>query len=443
MLLPRALLVPHWPMLLEDELRRHRTPMLEALALEARRFVAERPEIVVVLSGLWESSGPFHVGSGRFHRTRTDDPAFGVEARYDCTGHPELARGLIDAAHRAGVRVGPSERGVDAGVSVPLHFLAPTRGLRVVPLSTAPRPIEECRRWGTAIREVLSGRPERIGFVVGGMLSHATHDWNFRREVPQAQQLDQAVVGALRAGDWGAIGPAVDKWQAKAHPEAGLKHLEVLRGFLGADLPGEVLCYEAGPGMGAALVAFAVPEAISVAAPEALLPEPVVAAPVRRERRQYGERARNGARAAGAGRRPRPAVGRERPASARPRPGVGRERPASARPRPASGRPRPASARPRPAGRPDRPSYARPVRRERPASARSRPGAWRERPASARPPPASGRPRPAGKATGRRGTFADERAKRTGPKRGPSAGSRTPRPRGRAPASRPARRPRG
>ena len=42
MLLPRALLVPHWPPLLEDELRRHRTPMLEALGREARRFSAER-----------------------------------------------------------------------------------------------------------------------------------------------------------------------------------------------------------------------------------------------------------------------------------------------------------------------------------------------------------------------------------------------------------------
>src|SRR5262245_64725778 len=284
MLLPRALLVPHWPPLLEDELRRHRTPMLEALSKEARRFAAERPEIAVVLSARWESSGPFHVGSGRFHRTLTDDPVFGVEFRYDCAGHPELARALVEAGARAGVRVGPSERGVDGGVAVPMHFLAPSHGLRVVPLSTARRPAEECRRWGAAIRGVLERRPERIGLVVGGMLSHATHAWNFRREVPQAAQLDQAVLEALRAGDWAAIRPAADKWLSQAHPEAGLRHLEVLRGFLGADLAGEVLCYESGPGMGAALVAFPVTGAVSVARPEDLAEPVTPPAPPRRPR---------------------------------------------------------------------------------------------------------------------------------------------------------------
>jgi aromatic ring-opening dioxygenase catalytic subunit (LigB family) len=295
MLLPRALLVPHWPTLLEDELRRHRTPMLEALALEARRFRAERPEIVGVLSARWESSGPFHVGSGRLHRTLTDDPGFGVESRYDCTGHPELARALVQAGAAAGVRVGPSERGVDGGITVPMHFLVPGGGIRVVPLSTALRPVEECRHWGAAIRGVVAMRPERIGLVVGGMLSHATHAWNFRREVPEAGQLDQAVLEALRAGDWDAIGPAADKWKTKAHPEASLRHLEVLRGFLGADVPGEVRSYESGPGVGTALVAFPVPGGVSVATPEDLAEVPV-ARIERPARRPYAPRPERGTR---------------------------------------------------------------------------------------------------------------------------------------------------
>ena len=398
MLLPRALLVPHWPPLLEDELRRHRTPMLEALGREARRFAAERPEIAVVLSARLESNGPFHVGSGRLHRTLTDDPVFGVEFRYDCAGHPGLARALVEAGAAAGVRVGPSERGVDGGVAVPMHFLAPSHGLRVVPLSAARRPAEECRRWGAAIRDVLERRPERIGLVVGGMLSHSTHAWNFRRDVPQATLLDQAVLEALRAGDWEAIRPAADKWLSQAHPEAGLRHLEVLRGFLGADLAGEVLCYESGPGMGAALVAFPVTDAISVAREEDLA-EPV-AAPASPGRPRFTSKPRTAGK---------PRFTSRPPSADKPR--------FTSRP--------PSVDRPRIASKPrslDKQRGAIKKNGKRPAfGAGSTGGRKRERD----DPRGRGRPRREG-ASGRPGA---------------SAGSRTPRARGRAPASRPARKP--
>jgi hypothetical protein len=52
----------------------------------------------------------------------------------------------------------------------------------------------------------------------------------------------------------------------RAQPEAGLRHLDVLRGFLSADVPGLVRCYEAAPGVGAALVEFEVPGVVGAAA---------------------------------------------------------------------------------------------------------------------------------------------------------------------------------
>src|SRR5206468_11018437 len=95
-LIPRALLAPHLATLLVDEHRRHRTPMLEALSREAERFRAERPAAAVVMSTRWRSTGPFQVDVGRLHRTLTDYQGFGVEVRYDCPGHPALARALVD-----------------------------------------------------------------------------------------------------------------------------------------------------------------------------------------------------------------------------------------------------------------------------------------------------------------------------------------------------------
>ncbi|HEY3215271.1 MAG TPA: hypothetical protein VGK93_02135 [Candidatus Eisenbacteria bacterium] len=256
MLTSQALLVPHLPTLLVDEHRGHRTPMLEALSEQAHRLQAERPEAVVVLSARWDSEGPFRVDVGRRHGTLTDYPGLGVEVRYDCAGHPRLARALVQAGAKAGVHVGAAERGVDSGVTVPLHFLLSRPVSPVVPLSLARRPAGECRAWGAVIRRVLQARPERVAFVVGGVLSHAIHAWNFKREVPEARAFDEHALRAISSGAWDDLQGADPALAERAQPEAGLRHLEVLRGFLAADRPGLVRCYEEEHGIGAALVEF-------------------------------------------------------------------------------------------------------------------------------------------------------------------------------------------
>lgn len=257
MLTPRALLVPTLPTLLVDQHRGHRTEMLVALEAESARLNTDAPEIVVALSARRISEGPFLVDAGRRHRTVTDYPGFGVEVRYDCAGHPELARALVIAGIAAGVRVAAAKRGVDSGVTVPLRFLLPASRLPVVPLSLADRSPEECRVWGATLRTVLAARSERIAFVVGGMLSDNQHAWSLSRELPETHLFDERVLEALRTGTWDAVRTRDPAEAERVQPQAGLRHLEVLRGFLADDRAGVVLCYESGPGIGAALVEFA------------------------------------------------------------------------------------------------------------------------------------------------------------------------------------------
>jgi aromatic ring-opening dioxygenase catalytic subunit (LigB family) len=256
MLTSHAFLVPHLPTLVVDQHRGHHTEMLEALAQASSRLLAEGPAFVVVLSARWEAPGPFLVDIGKRHHTITDYTGFGVELRYDCMGHPALGRELIEAGQKAGVHVGPTTRGVDSGVTVPLHFLLPGRGFPVVPLSLARRPVAECREWGRVVRSVLASRAERVGFVVGGLLSHNEHAWNLKREVPEAREFDERMLESLRRGDWGSMSTVDQRFAERARPEAELRHLEVLRGFLSSDVRGEVRCYESGPGVGAALIEF-------------------------------------------------------------------------------------------------------------------------------------------------------------------------------------------
>ena len=264
-----ALLAPVLPTLLVDEHRRHFTEMLGALAQASKRLIDEAPAAVVVLSARWNAPGPFRVDAGRRHATITDYADLGVEVRHDCSGNPALARALVETGVRDGVRVVTATRGVDSGVTVPMHFLTPRPRLPVVPLSLPARHADECRAWGASIRKTLAAWPERVAFVVGGALSRNEHAWSLKREVPEALAFDEWALGALGRGAWSELVARDRALEEKAQPDAGLLHFEVLRGFLGGDVPGTLLCYEAGPGVGSALMQFdlvALPAANSAAA---------------------------------------------------------------------------------------------------------------------------------------------------------------------------------
>ena len=245
-----------------DEHRGHTGGMVSALRDASLRMLSEAPTAVVVLDARWVSAtGAFLVDAGRRHRTITDYSGFGVEVRYDCTGSPQLARALVAAGTKAGVRTSATTRGVDSGVAVPMYFLAPDRDLPIVPLSLVDRAADECRRWGAALHSALAAWPERVAFVVSGMLSFNEHEWTMRRDIPESTEFDERTLESLQSGAWDQLQPNDERTRDRLLPEGGLLHLDVLRGFLGHDAQGELLCYEASPGAGAALVAFEVPAA--------------------------------------------------------------------------------------------------------------------------------------------------------------------------------------
>jgi aromatic ring-opening dioxygenase catalytic subunit (LigB family) len=254
--LPFAFVAPHRPTLVLDEHRRHRTPMLEALARAAGDLALAKPDVIVVLSARWNTPGPFRVDDGRRHRTLTDYSGLGVELRYDCDGQPSLARATVEAGLAAGLRVAAASHGVDSGVTVPLHFLMPARHVPVVPLSLPPQDARTCRRWGQVLREVLEAWPGRAAFVVGGLLSCNEHAWNLKRDVPEAKAFDEATLGAIERGEWETIDLKNRSVRARARPEAGLRHFEVMRGFTGPGTRAVVRCYEGSCGVGAALIEF-------------------------------------------------------------------------------------------------------------------------------------------------------------------------------------------
>jgi aromatic ring-opening dioxygenase catalytic subunit (LigB family) len=256
MLTSRALLLPSVPTMLIDEQRGDFTEMIEALTAAGERLASEAPDAIVALSSRWFSAGPFHADDSRAHKSVIDLPGFGVEPRFPCPGHPALARAIVERASRDGLRAATARRGTDTGLSVPLHFLARDRGWRVVPVSLRQGPRAEHRAWGESIRHTLEANDERIAFVVGGALAFNLHAFNLHRDLLEARELDERVMDAIRAGRWSALAELDAGLLEKARPDAGLLHLEVLRGFLLEDRPGRVLEHESSPGVGTLLAEF-------------------------------------------------------------------------------------------------------------------------------------------------------------------------------------------
>lgn len=257
MLTTSALLLPSVPTMLIDEQRGDVTEMIEAVEAAGRRMLADEPEAIVALSARWVATGSFHADDSKRHRSVIDVPGFGVEPRHDVAGDPALARAIVDRAARNGVRATNAARGVDTGISIPLHFLERSRRLPVVPVSIGEGSRAEHRAWGSAIRQALNEWPRRVAFVAGGALSWNLHAFNLKRDVAECHELDERALEAMARPAWGEIEALVTRLAAKARPEADLLHLEVMRGFLALDSArGDVLEHETSPGIGTALVEF-------------------------------------------------------------------------------------------------------------------------------------------------------------------------------------------
>ena len=82
-------------------------------------------------------------------------------------------------------------------------------------------------------------------------------DLNLKRDLAEAIDLDEAVLQVLRTGRWGDLANLDPVLIERAWPDAGLRHLEVLRGFLLGDRSGRVIEYERSPGIGTVLAEFA------------------------------------------------------------------------------------------------------------------------------------------------------------------------------------------
>ena len=151
------------------------------------RLAAARPDVVVAFSNdhllNWpiNNTPEFTVGIDALHVGPADwyDEWLALD-KYRIPGHPSLARYIVNEGARRRLAFSYLRNmQFDDGISVPMHYLNPTSGIPLVPVTmncTVP-PIptpERAYQVGTTLREMFAAFPEdiRIAVLATGGLSH-------------------------------------------------------------------------------------------------------------------------------------------------------------------------------------------------------------------------------------------------------------------------------
>jgi aromatic ring-opening dioxygenase catalytic subunit (LigB family) len=239
----------------------HRRKSLAAIELVRERTEKDwRPNVIVLASTHWMPREGFFVDDGALHEDGCDSSYVGVEPqRFSFPGDPELAALAACLGREAGLPVRRIHRvAQEHAVWVPSHLLCGELRIPVVPCSIWWRgPRESHRRWGEALGEAVRRLGRRALFVASGGLSHS-FDFSKPPEyvVPTGERFDSIALEWLQRGDHGKLLEMDEKDFEAWNPEGRAGHLYMLRGALGMDLRGELLCYQGSNGTGYLTMVF-------------------------------------------------------------------------------------------------------------------------------------------------------------------------------------------
>lgn len=250
-------LVPHPPNLLEAERDGEELGTIRALEEIGKQIREAEIDVILAASSHWQPVGPFFVDATDSHRHFTDYIGFSVEVEYECPGDQVLAKEFMEAASGSDLLADAVwKRGIDHGVSIPLHFMIPEGDIPVVPLSVSVRHPKECLEWGRVLNRVCEERGVKAAFVASSALSHHMPLIAQPAAESRFRKFEEALIGALEDGSPQAVLDLDAELVQEAEPEGGLRDVMMLLGAMGEDAQGEVLSYEPFFGIGFATMQF-------------------------------------------------------------------------------------------------------------------------------------------------------------------------------------------
>jgi aromatic ring-opening dioxygenase catalytic subunit (LigB family) len=250
-------LIPHSPTLIEGE--KYHPELIKKLMALGERY--QEAGGVLVISPHFYEENAFPVNpEDPIPETLDWEGFYGFRPRtmrmWD--GIPFLAEALRRVAKRFGVptiiRPGP----LDHGIWTPLRWIFPDFPMPVLPVGVCGMGASVHYQMGRAIRQTVLEVPKPVVVFLSLNLTHRPDwiRWDKKDFPPEGQEVDQAILKALKGGDWTPVEKLTRKTLERATPEGGKNLWALLRG-LTEGLKGEVLHYESALGaFGMALVHF-------------------------------------------------------------------------------------------------------------------------------------------------------------------------------------------
>ena len=245
----KAYFVPNGSYLMQEDEDGIPDPSVDALRSIGREIREDlKAEVVIVVSPHWQTKSGFYVDSGKHHTSFTDYPLLPAKwgrrpFSYEAEGDPDLALAIVEAAKARGLKAGTKSYGLDHGAFCPIKVMR--INCKIVPGTITQRPLQECVKWGQAIREAVEKSPRSAVLVAPGNLTHRLdlrHDDETELYFDKGSHFDQLVIDLVTGGKFQElerIDPALLK---EAAPEAGLRPLFLISGATGGQ-PGKLLCY--------------------------------------------------------------------------------------------------------------------------------------------------------------------------------------------------------
>ena len=251
-----GVIVPHTIPMYEARHRPadHRNKSLQAIKTIQERLDRWRPDVIVLASTHWMPRDGFFIDDGAVHEDGCDRSYAGVEPQlFSFPGDPELADLIAFLAGRLNLPVHRLHRvAQEHAVWVPIHLICSETKIPVVPCSIWWRgPREAHLRFGEVIGQAVRKLARNALFVASGGLSH-TFDFSQPPEyvVPAGERIDKLAIEWLIKGDHAALRSVDEKDFETWNPEGRAGHIYMLRGALGSDVAGELLCYQGSNGTG-------------------------------------------------------------------------------------------------------------------------------------------------------------------------------------------------
>ncbi len=247
---------PHPPIIIPEVGGRHVKDVeatVRGVEQMMQRLVASRPDVVVIISP-HAPLDPQSFSAYSGPRLRGDLWDFGApQVEFDVPNHVVLLSRLVAVAHERGLPMWlvPAGRRLDHGTMVPLYYLLKA-GWRssVLVVGLSLRPFEDHMRFGECLAEAAEQLGLRVALCASGDMSHRLKPGAPAGYHPEAHRYDEAIVEAIRAGDFERI-LRIDPDLREEAGEDIYRSLLIAYGALGRTLHRpEVFSYEGPFGVG-------------------------------------------------------------------------------------------------------------------------------------------------------------------------------------------------